>query len=118
MLARRGVRVQIADKEWRTGAHSYALALHAQSLRLLEEVGLLPSILEKGFEVTRIGLYDGSGQQAEIRLADDPNAVRSLWSCGKTFSNLCWRTHLRAAESTCSGITGYRNWFVSPIKFS
>ena len=78
VLARRGVRVQIADKEWRTGAHSYALALHAQSLRWLEEVGLLPSILENGFEVTRIGLYDGSGQQAEVRLADNPNAVRSL----------------------------------------
>ncbi len=64
LLAGRGIRIQIVDKEWRTGAHSYALALHGQSLRLLEHVGLLPSILEKGYEVTRIGLYEGSGRVA------------------------------------------------------
>ena len=61
-----------AFRSWtRSGApalHSYALALHGQSLRLLEHVGLLPSILEKGYEVTRIGLYEGSGREAEIRL--------------------------------------------------
>ncbi|MGO9113813.1 MAG: FAD-dependent oxidoreductase [Thermoguttaceae bacterium] len=78
VLARRGVRIQIVDKEWRTGAHSYALALHAQSLRLLEAVGLLPRILEKGYAVTRIGLYEGLGQQAEIPLTNNVNTLPSL----------------------------------------
>ena len=38
-LAQAGVDVQVVDRDWRTGAHSYALALHARSLELLDEVG-------------------------------------------------------------------------------
>ncbi len=35
-LASSGVDVTILDKHWRTGAHSYALALHSATLRLLD----------------------------------------------------------------------------------
>ena len=40
-LAKKGVHVVVADKEWRTGAHSYALALHPQTLSLLDELARL-----------------------------------------------------------------------------
>ena len=39
-LARHGVRVQIVDEQFRTAAHSYALALHSSSLGLLHEAGV------------------------------------------------------------------------------
>ena len=41
-LVQRGIRVQIIDKQWRSGARSYALALHGESLRVLEGLDLLP----------------------------------------------------------------------------
>jgi 2-polyprenyl-6-methoxyphenol hydroxylase-like FAD-dependent oxidoreductase len=74
LLAKRGIQVQIVDKQWRTGAHSYALALHAESLRLFGEIGLLDRMLECGYPVHRVGLYDGLQRYAEVRLsgADDP----------------------------------------------
>ena len=60
------------------GAHSYALALHHHSLRLMEGVGLLPSILDKGYLVDRIGLYEGSERKAEIRVTKNGNAIPHL----------------------------------------
>ena len=59
-LARRGIRVEIIDKDWRTGAHSYALALHPSSLRLFQDVGLLGEILDESYLVKTIGIY-GAG---------------------------------------------------------
>ena len=67
VLVKKGIRVTIADQQWRTGAHSYALALHPQSLRLLEEFGLASGILENAYPVRTIGLYDGATRQAEMR---------------------------------------------------
>ena len=54
-LARRGVRIQVVDKEWRTGAHSYALALHSQSLNLLEEFGGTPIVGEDVIVILKKG---------------------------------------------------------------
>jgi 2-polyprenyl-6-methoxyphenol hydroxylase-like FAD-dependent oxidoreductase len=68
-LAKRAVRVQIVDKEWRPGAHSYALALHPRTLDLLEGVGLLEPVLEKAYRVERIGLYEGENRRAEMCLS-------------------------------------------------
>jgi len=72
---RRGLDVQIIDRDWRTGAHSYALALHPNPLRLLEEAGLLERALERAYRVETVGLYDGAGRRAEMRLSelDDMN---------------------------------------------
>lgn len=69
-LTTRGVQVQIIDKDWRSGTRSYALALHAQSLRLMDEVGILPAVLEKARRVRMVGLYDRAGRRAELRIND------------------------------------------------
>ncbi len=69
-LAKQGVRVQIVDREWRTGAHSYALALHGHSLQLLEELGLANAILEQAHRVDTVGLYDAKARRTEMRLLD------------------------------------------------
>jgi len=65
-LAERGVPVQIIDKEWRGSVHSYALALHPESLRLLDAHGAVAELLEHGQRVERIGFYDGGEPFASI----------------------------------------------------
>ncbi len=67
-LAKQGVSVTVVDKDWRTGAHSYALALHARSLRLLEEMGLRDEVRERAYPVCTIGLYDSATRRAEVRI--------------------------------------------------
>ncbi len=69
-LARRGVQVQIVDKEWRTAAHAYALALHAESLRLLNDLGLREAVLDQAYPIRTIGLYDGADRRAEMTAVD------------------------------------------------
>lgn len=69
-LARRDVPVRIVDKDWRTGAHSYALALHPRSLALLDAIGLAESVIAQSLQVNAIAFYDASNRRAEIRLGD------------------------------------------------
>jgi 2-polyprenyl-6-methoxyphenol hydroxylase-like FAD-dependent oxidoreductase len=68
-LAGRGVKVGIVDKHWRTGAHSYALALHPASLRLLDEMGLADELLAQGRRVDRVAFCEGARPRAAISYA-------------------------------------------------
>lgn len=68
LLARRGIRVQIVDKEWQTTSRSYALALHPRSLQLFDEVGLLDPVLETARRIDTVGLYDGSQRRAVLSM--------------------------------------------------
>jgi 2-polyprenyl-6-methoxyphenol hydroxylase-like FAD-dependent oxidoreductase len=68
-LVRRGIDVQVVDRDWRTGAHSYALALHGRSRDLLNETGLLGEIAARTYRVERIGFYQGSKRRAELELS-------------------------------------------------
>jgi 2-polyprenyl-6-methoxyphenol hydroxylase-like FAD-dependent oxidoreductase len=71
-LAWRDVPVQIVDTGIWACTHSYALALHRRSLKLLQDVGLLERALESAYQVRKLALYDNSSRRAEIRL--DNNA--------------------------------------------
>lgn len=71
-LAKGGVRVRIIDKEERTAAHSYACALHPQSLALLDRHGLADEILASGRRIETIAFYEGETRQAEMRLSALP----------------------------------------------
>jgi 2-polyprenyl-6-methoxyphenol hydroxylase-like FAD-dependent oxidoreductase len=64
----RGHRVRIIDKEWRPTAHSYALALHARSLELLEEFALLGPVLAASHRIRHVGFYEGSDRFAAVDL--------------------------------------------------
>ena len=55
-LAREGIEVEIIDSQWRSAARSYALALHASTLELLDGFGLSDSLLEAGRKVASVGL--------------------------------------------------------------
>jgi 2-polyprenyl-6-methoxyphenol hydroxylase-like FAD-dependent oxidoreductase len=68
-LTEQGVGVQIVDKDWRTTVHSYALAIHPATLRLLDELGLAGELIEHGYRVNRIGIYRGETRLGEIDLS-------------------------------------------------
>lgn len=67
-LQRRGVSVQIVDQDWRSGAHSYALALQRQTLPLLKEAGLLEAVERVAYPVREVALYEGASQKAQARI--------------------------------------------------
>ena len=63
-LTRNGIHVRVVDSQWRTGAHSYALALHRSSVRLLERLGL--NVRQQGYPIESIALYEGPELRAEV----------------------------------------------------
>lgn len=69
-LTERGVKVQVLDREWRTGTRSYACALHAEALRLLEELDVLDGVLQGARRLRTVGVYDQDGRKAEMRISD------------------------------------------------
>jgi 4,5-epoxidase len=67
-LAERGIRVRILDQYRRTALHSYGLALHPQSLRLLEAAGLTATIACGAHALEAIVVHHAEGT-TEIDLA-------------------------------------------------
>lgn len=67
-LAWRGIDVFIADKACRTGLHSFALALHPRSLRLLDELGMADELIDAGHRVDRIHFLDGDVDRPRLTL--------------------------------------------------
>src|SRR5688572_15516744 len=72
-LQQRGLRVEIVDMHQRTAQHSYALAIHPRTLRVLEEAGLSDALISAGRKLTKVAYYEGGLRRAEI----DYSALRS-----------------------------------------
>ena len=70
-LARRGVAVRIVDTGVWACTHSYALALHPQTLPLFQELGLLDDVLAHCYPVRSVVLADAAGPRARIALDED-----------------------------------------------
>lgn len=68
MLAKRDIGVRIIDRHKRTNVHSYALALHPASLRLLDDIGLASDAAGPGRWVERAVYHEGADERASIRL--------------------------------------------------
>jgi 2-polyprenyl-6-methoxyphenol hydroxylase-like FAD-dependent oxidoreductase len=68
-LVERGASVTILDKHWRTHSHSYALALHPDTLRLLDELGLAQELIDHGHVVQEIGFYERAGHKIDVNLS-------------------------------------------------
>jgi 2-polyprenyl-6-methoxyphenol hydroxylase-like FAD-dependent oxidoreductase len=56
-LRRHGIDVRVVDRRSEPRAQSYPAVLHAQSQRLLRELGLAPELFWKGHTVTRLAVY-------------------------------------------------------------
>jgi 2-polyprenyl-6-methoxyphenol hydroxylase-like FAD-dependent oxidoreductase len=78
-LARRGVAVRIVDTGVWACTHSYALALHPQTLPLFEELGLLDEICAHCYPVRSVALSDEVGPRARIALEQlDPGGYLAV----------------------------------------
>ena len=62
----RGMRVEIIDMHQRTTQHSYALAIHPATLRILDEAGLSAGLIARGRKVAKVAYYEGREKRAEI----------------------------------------------------
>ncbi|MGH9240449.1 MAG: FAD-dependent oxidoreductase [Vicinamibacterales bacterium] len=65
-LQQHGVRVEIVDRHQRTTQHSYALAIHPRTLRILDEAGLSEGLIRAGRKLTKVAYYQGRERRAEI----------------------------------------------------
>lgn len=65
-LQQHGVRVEIVDANQRTTQHSYALAIHPYTLRILDEAGLSEGLIGAGRKLTKVAYYEGRERRAEI----------------------------------------------------
>jgi 2-polyprenyl-6-methoxyphenol hydroxylase-like FAD-dependent oxidoreductase len=65
-LQQHGVRVEIVDTSQRTTQHSYALAIHPRTLRILKEAGLADALITAGRKLTKVAYYEGRERRAEI----------------------------------------------------
>jgi 2-polyprenyl-6-methoxyphenol hydroxylase-like FAD-dependent oxidoreductase len=65
-LQQYGVRVEVVDMHQRTTQHSYALAIHPRTLRILQEVGLADALINAGRKLTKVAYYEGKERRAEI----------------------------------------------------
>jgi 2-polyprenyl-6-methoxyphenol hydroxylase-like FAD-dependent oxidoreductase len=68
-LQQHGVRVEVVDTHQRTTQHSYALAIHPRTLRVLEEAGLSEELIGAGRTLTKVAYYEGRERRAEIDYA-------------------------------------------------
>ena len=65
-LQQDGVRVEIVDMHQRTHQHSYALAIHPRTLRMLDEAELSEALIAAGRKLTKVAYYEGRNRRAEI----------------------------------------------------
>ena len=65
-LQQHGARVEIVDMHQRTTQHSYALAIHPRTLRMLDEVGLSEGLIGAGRKLTKVAYFEGRERRAEI----------------------------------------------------
>jgi 2-polyprenyl-6-methoxyphenol hydroxylase-like FAD-dependent oxidoreductase len=65
-LQQYGVRAEIVDAHQRTTQHSYALAIHPRTLRILDEAGLSEGLIAAGRKLTKVAYYEGGERRAEI----------------------------------------------------
>ncbi len=65
-LARKNVSVRIIDTGVWACTHSYALALHPETLALFEELGLKDKVLRDAYPVRKVAFYDKEQRRAEV----------------------------------------------------
>ncbi|HSR49773.1 MAG TPA: NAD(P)/FAD-dependent oxidoreductase [Acidobacteriota bacterium] len=66
-LAEEGVKVQVVDEGSRPAERSYALALHPNSLGLLDDLDLAAPLIRRGQKIECCTFYEGSDVKAEVR---------------------------------------------------
>jgi 2-polyprenyl-6-methoxyphenol hydroxylase-like FAD-dependent oxidoreductase len=73
-LAQRRRKVTLIDSGWRPASHTYGVALHPESLDLLDGLGVLAPLLRRGQKVDGVLLYERGEQRGWLTLAGLPTA--------------------------------------------
>lgn len=133
VLADRGIDFALFEREPRCHAHSYALALHPDTLELLDTLGIAQAVLDHAYPLRRAAIFDTSTnrQQAVIDYSNLPVKYPHLSVIGqneleailiKTLANKGhlpkWRHRVRGIEPSddkvcftvdrlTEGMTGY-----------
>lgn len=72
-LADKGVDFVLLDREQHTNTHSYALALHPETLELLDSLHIVEPVLKKAQRLSRATIFDDNHRQrAEINYSELP----------------------------------------------
>ena len=82
-LHKRGIPVEIEERDERPGTHSYALALHPKTCGMLEEWGLLERLLRDSLRIPTLVYCDQKGPQHHLQLADVPGQEQGLLVVGQ-----------------------------------
>lgn len=69
VLAEKGVKVSLIDRESRTAARSYACALHPGTLKMLARFDLLEPVLQRGRRIQTLAFYDRKSRRAALDLS-------------------------------------------------
>lgn len=70
LLAERGIDTAIIDRERRTNLHSYALVLHGETLRLLDDIGLAKGLITQGYKIERVVFREPEEKKLTLDIAD------------------------------------------------
>ena len=65
-LSDRHIDYVLLDREQRTNTHSYALALHPETLELLESLDLVEPVIENSLHLSQVGIYLGEQPKATL----------------------------------------------------
>ncbi len=65
-LADRNMDYVLLDREQRTNTHSYALALHPETLELLDSFGVAERILENSLQLQTVSIYEDDHPKATL----------------------------------------------------
>jgi 2-polyprenyl-6-methoxyphenol hydroxylase-like FAD-dependent oxidoreductase len=68
-LREQGIDVRVVDQQTEQRAHSFPVALHPQSLRILNDLGLSAALFWRGRPVTRLAVYTEYERRAVGRVA-------------------------------------------------
>ena len=66
VLADRNMDFVLLDRGRRSNTHSYALALHPDTMELLESIGLSDQVFERARRLGKVAFYEGEERRAEL----------------------------------------------------
>ena len=62
----------LIDREQRSNTHSYALALHPETLSLLDHLGIVEPVLQQAIQLQRVAIYEADQQKSLIDYSQLP----------------------------------------------
>ncbi len=82
-LHQRGIPVEIEERDERPGTHSYALALHPNTCKLLEQWGILERLEQTSLRIKTLVFCDKSGPRHRLDLGKIPGQEQGLLVVGQ-----------------------------------